>query len=269
MPVLTCSDMVAQCLQGQPPAWKHFIAEYLPFAAAVLERHLPAPSVRRDELLRELLLAAQDPDARFFRDYSGQSEREFLLHLREHVLRVAGRQQPAAPAPEIPLDWEVFDGALSGFTALERQTIWMFLLEPEAGDTDQILRLDAKTVAGAMAKAQEALRVSSDRWNPEALARNRHRLAAEARDRRTQDCPPPRMSLRLLDGQITWSDRTEIEYHLTACWPCVDLLCRFREITFLTRRMQPLSESEAAGYLKLLGLEAAGPSRWKRLLGKK
>ena len=268
MAVLTCSDMVAQCLEGQPSGWKQFVSEYLPFAAAVLDRHFPRLAARRSELLREVLLRGRDENARFFRDYSGHNDREFLVHLHEHVLGVGDEQEGPAPAPEIPLAWDVFDRSLTGLSALERQIAWMFVLSPTNDDTDQILHLDRKAVAALLARAQEALRAACDRWNPEMLAQNRHMLAQEARARRTTECPVPKVFLRALDGQITWRDREELDRHLAGCWHCVHQFCRFREILFLSRRVHPLPEPETEAYLKVLGIETRPPSRWKRLLRK-
>ena len=260
--------MVAQCLERQPSGWRQFVREYLPFAGALLERHFPQLASRHDELLRDLVLRAAGQDAQFFREYSGRSEREFLLHLREHAIRLGEELQPAPPNPEIPLESEVFEKALVGLSPLERQVVWMFVLSPVSGDADQILRLDRKAVAATMAKAQESLRAACDRWNPPMLAENRGPLAREARARRTNDCAAPKVFLRLLDGQITWRDRADLEHQLAACWHCVDLLCRFRETMFLTRRIQPLPESDTEAYLKLLNLEPPRVSPWKRLLGK-
>ena len=191
------------------------------------------------------------------------------MHLREHALGIGEEQQAPPPAPELALEWEVFDRALAGLSALERQIVWMFVLSPSHDDTKQILRLDAKTAVAVLARAQEALRTSSDRWNTEMLAGNRHLLAQEARSRRAKDCPAQRIFLRTLDGQITWRDREELDHHLAGCWHCVDLFCRFREILFLSRGLQPLSEPESEAYLKMLGLEVRAGSRWRRLLGKR
>ena len=260
--------MVAQCLEGQAAGWKHFIREYLPFAAAVLDRHFPQPPELRDATLREALLRARDQDDQFFRDYAGHSEREFLLHLREHALAIAEELEPAQAIPEIPLDWEVFGKALEQWSALERQIVWTFVLGPMTDDTAQILRQAPKSVEATLAKAQESLRAACDRWNPEMIAQNRRLLAEQARAGRTSDCAAPKTFLRLLDGQLTWRDRTDLERHMTACWHCVDLLCRFREIVFLTRQARPFPEPEVEACSKLLGIETQHPSRWKRLLGK-
>ena len=268
MAVLTCSDMVAQCLEGQPSGWKQFVSGYLPFAVVVLDRHFPRLSARRDELLREVLLRVRDEEARFFRDYSGHSEREFLMHLREHVLGVGEEQEAPAPAPEILLEWEVFDRALTGLSALERQMVWMLVLSPKNDDTDQILRVDPKAVATLLARAQECLRAACDRWNPEMLAQNRRLLAQQARARRTKECPAPKVFLRTLDGQITWRDREELDRHLAGCWHCVDEFCRFHEILFLSRHIHHLPHAESETYLKVLGIETHPPSRWKRFLGR-
>ena len=266
MPVLTCAEMVAQCLDQRETGWRHFIREYLPFASALLERHFPQLTPRREALLREVLLRAADQHAQFFRDYSGHSEREFLLHLREHAMHVGEEEQHGPAAPEIPLEWDVFEKALQEFTPLERQVVWAFVLAPRTDDAAKVLRVDPKFVSATLAKAQELLRASSDHWNAEMLAENRESLARAGRALRTSACPAPKAFLRLLDGQITWRDRGELEQHLTGCWHCVDLLCRFREIAFLAVQVRPLSEVEAEPYLKLVGFETARPSFWARVL---
>jgi hypothetical protein len=257
--------MVAQCLGGQESGWKHFITEYLPFAMAVLERHAPEAAARRQDLLGEVLLRARANDADFFRRYSGHSEREFLLHLREHALLAAALQENA---PEIPLEWDVFEKALAEFTILERQAVWMFVLCPGGRDAGKMMRLEPKSIEGIITRAQEALRRNCDRWNPEMLAANRHLLAGAARARSLKDCAAPRLFLRLLDGQITWRGRAEIEHHLAVCWRCVDLLCRLREVAFLMRQTRPLPAAEAESCCKLLGLRAGRASGLRRLLGR-
>lgn len=268
MAVSTCAEMVARCLDRDKSGWRQFAGDYLPFAGAVLDRHFPALASRRTELLGALLLRAADQDARFLRDYSGYSDREFLLHLRELTMLLGSEHQPAPPAPEVPLDWEIFEKALTGFTALERQVVWLFVLNPDAGDRDKILLLDPSAAGAHFSKAQEALRAGCDRWSAETLAQNGPELAREARARRTNECAAPKAFLRLVDGQITWRDRENLEHHLAACWHCVDLLCRFREAIFLARLTQPLSEPQIEGYLKLLDFELKHPSRWKLFFGR-
>ena len=182
------------------------------------------------------------------------------------MIRLSEERRPPPPDPEVGLEFEVFETALAALSPIERQIVWTPLLGPKHDDADQILRLDPKVVASSTGKAQEALRVSCDRWSAGMLLENRHRLLAAARGRHTSDCPSPRAFLRLIDGQITWRDRADVEHHLTVCWHCVDYICRFREVIFLSAKTQPLPDAGVESYLKLLGI-AAPPPRWKRLLG--
>ena len=264
MPALTSSDLAAQCLAGSDDAWRRFITRYMPFAAAILDRYRPDAGTNRREWLEKILASARGPDAGFFREYQGQSEREFLLHLREHVLTAAPAGQLSQDPPSAsPLDWEVFEKALSGLTALERQIVWTSMLSPAAGDADKVLRLDPATVLAVMSKAQELLRDLCGMWSDQMLGQNRVRLAQRARLSPAGDCPVPRLYLRMLDGQITWRDRSELEQHLCRCWYCVDILCRFREVTFLWDQAQPLLDSDAQAYCQRLGLRDSGASRWR------
>lgn len=259
--------MVSLCLNGQDSGWKHFIEQYLPFADAVLRRHGPPEAAQREELLRELLRRTRDQDAQFFRDYQGQSEREFLLHLAQLAQRIAEEAGPAAAPVEIPLEWETFASALGSLPLLDRQAVWMVVLSPPGAAVDRILRQDSKAVESALGRAQEALRVSMDRWNDQMLAQNRHRLAEAARALPAADCLPQKNFLRLIDGQITWRDRQGMEQHLAACWRCLDTLCRLREVIHLAQGLQPLSAAAAEPYCRTLGIAVSQPSRWKRLMG--
>jgi hypothetical protein len=267
MAVFTCAEMVEACLANQDAGWKHFVTDYLPFAALLLDRHYPQLITSREDLLREVLLRARDEEREFFREYRGHSEREFLAHLRGLALRVLEEAEPAVPAPEILLPWESFERSFSGLTALERQVVWLFLLCPRAEDAPLLLRADRTSVTAMLGRAQEQLRGALDHWSADLLEQNRHLLAAEVRRRETKECPDPRAWLRLLDGQITWRDRQDLERHLVVCWFCVDRLCRFREVMRLSRLVQPLTEIEAQPFAKTIGLGFAPPSRWKRLLG--
>ncbi len=266
MPVFTCAEMVAACIAGEETGWRRFITDYLPFAGLLLERHYPGLAGRREGLLREVLLRARDQDLRFFRDYRGHSEREFLVHLRDHVLGVLEEAQPAVPPPEVPLSWEAFEQAFEKLTALEKQVVWLYLLSPRAEDTALMLRADRPSVEAILGRAQEQLRAAVDHWSAEMLEQNRHVLVPHARERRTKECPEPATFLRLLDGQNPWRVRYGTEQHLAGCWHCVDLLCRFREAARLARLAQPLSEDQAERFAEALGFRVA-PPKWKRLLG--
>jgi hypothetical protein len=268
MAVSTCAEMVARCLERDQTAWRQFIGDHVPFAAAILDRYFPALASRREELCDALLARTAADECRFFRDYSGQSDREFLLHLRDLAIEIGSARQPAAPAPDVPLDWETFDKAFAGFTALERQGVWLFVLAPQAGDRDKILRLAPEAAAAHLSKAQEALRAACDRWSADMLAQNAPLLAREARAHRTNDCAEPKKFLHLLDGQTTWRDREILEQHLAACWHCVDVLSRFRESIFLARSIQPLPQSQIEAYWKRMNIESPRPSRWKLLFGR-
>ena len=267
MAVFTCAEMVEACLAGQDSGWKHFLLEYLPFAALLVERHYPQLNLRRETVLREVLLRARDQEAQFFREYQGHGEREFVLHLREHVLRVLEEAAPETPAPEIRLTWEEFERAFAPLTALERQAVWMFVLNPRADDIALMLRADQPSVDAILSRAQERLRASADHWSATMLAENGHLLSREPSARRTNECPDGRTFLRLLDGQNTWRERLDLERHLAACWYCVDVLCRFREVYRLRQLARPLSEAEAEPYARTIGLTFPSPARWKRLLG--
>src|SRR6185503_11594215 len=152
MALLTSTELVRQCLDPDAAAWRHFITDYLPLAGVLVDRHYPQLAPRREALLREVLLRARDEQARFLRDYRGGSEREFLLHLREMVLSVLDEAAPVAPVPETPLEWETFEAALAPLTPLEKQVVWLDILNPREPDIAVMLRTDDRSVTAARQK---------------------------------------------------------------------------------------------------------------------
>src|SRR5258707_15636695 len=99
------------------------------------------------------------------------------------------------------------------------------------------------------------------------LADNGLALGHEAAPAGGKDCLPVKAFLDILDGRTTWRNRELMEQHVTGCWYCVDHYSRMVEVVDLGRACKPLSDAEAAGYWKLLGLDAPKRSAWKRLLG--
>jgi hypothetical protein len=259
--------MVSQCRAGEAAGWRHFVAHYVTFIRSLLDRHFSELRNHHDSLLNDVLVRARAEDGQLFLSFSAQSEREFLVHLREFIATVA--EEAVAPeGREDPLGWDVFAGALQDLSLLEKEAVWMILLAPAAHDAHEVLRIDNKSTAEALLKAQDALRGACDTWSADLLTQSRRALAEHARSIPAIHCQSPKSFLRLLDGEMTWRDRLELEHHTTSCWRCLDLLCRFQEVVFVAGQSRTLSHEEAEPYWKLLQIEARQRRGWKRLFGR-
>ena len=80
-------------------------------------------------------------------------------------------------------------------------------------------------------------------------------------------CLPAKTFLDVLDGRATWRGREEMESHAISCWHCIDHFCRLAEVLEVLRGIQPLSESEAEPFHKLLGIGVQKRPAWKRWFG--
>lgn len=266
MAVYTCYEMVADCRANKPEGWVHFVKEYVPIIRALLAHYHAARGSGR-ELLTRVITAVAKPDSDLFRDRPSSPEREFVTHLRQAVLRAVEVDQASRQA-EIPLDLEIMTKALEEFTALERQMVWMLTMRYDGGSTGTIMRMEPKTVDQARERAKESLRRNMDHWNQDILEANGNALSVEAAGVTTKDCIPVRSFLDLLDGKMTWRLKQDIETHMTACWHCVDHLCRIREVDELLSHNTPLTPEEAAPYLNLLGAAEEKKPFWKRVLAR-
>lgn len=248
MAVYTCYEMIADCRANKREGWACFACHYLPIVRILERRYsLAAPLAR-----------VCDKDAPMFD--KPVPEREFVARLRQHVMNYSA-------AGEEAVDMAPVTAALENFSAMERQAVWMATMRYDAASSAAILRMEPKTVEAVRDRALDALRGHFDSWSRGILEANGFAWGSAVAAPSGDACVPVRWFLDLLDGKMTWQRRTDIEFHLTTCWHCVDHLCRLREVDELLRHNQPASDDQVRADLAALGFSAEPEKKslWKRL----
>jgi hypothetical protein len=150
---------------------------------------------------------------------------------------------------------------------VEKQTAWLEGMGYSSAETGEMLRMAPATVEKIRAHAAERIRSHVDGWNVRLLADNGPELGRAATAAKTGECLPAKTFLDVVDGRMPWRGREQMEQHVLGCWHCIDHFCRLLEVVELLRRVQPLTEEEAAPFDRILGIADRKPGGWKRWFG--
>jgi hypothetical protein len=251
--------MIGDCRQNRAEGWRYLIERYVP-VIRVLSAHYGVPA-KLEDVLRNL----HDPKLPLWAAPGPRTEREFVALLRLHLLT---RFAPPVPPPDPELDLETMTTALEGFSAIERQFLWLESMGYSAEATVRMMTLEATSIQGARDRAAEALRGHMDRWVRDVLRVNGAHLGRLAQAVPTKDCLTPNNFIDMIDGRNTWARKKDYEYQVVQCWHCVDHFCRIREADLTLKLAKPLPPEEAEGFRKLLGVPAEKKGLLTRILGR-
>lgn len=255
--VYTTYEMVQDCRTDESAGWRFFVRQYVP----VIQRLLVQYGNHRTPI-EGVLQKIHAPESSIFRSLEPLPERPFVAELRQAVLR-----QIAPPQESAGLDLDVLAAAWEPMTLVEKQAAWLEAMNYGAAEAGEMLCMSAATVEKIRGRAADSIRSRVDTWSSDILAANGAALGRAAADAAKEGCVPAKTFLDIVDGRTTWRGREEMEQHVCACWHCIDYFCRLIEAVELLRRLKPLTDQEAAPFEKLLGIEAAGKSGWKRWFG--
>ena len=254
MSVYTCYDMIADCRAGKPDGYLFLAHEFVPPLRWLNGRY----GGSKDSLHR-LLSSLRD-----FPPLDPLPEREFLVALRPRVLQHTGWQGGRAQT----LDLDSLSAALAELTLLERQLVWLHILDFDTPEAARIMRVSTDTAVKTLDQANEALRTSLDRWSLDILRANSGILTAQAESSPPGEPVLIRHYLEIIDGRMTWQNRVRVDRALLASWNEVQRFCIVREADAAKRDHPPIPLEQAAPYLELLGVTPPKPSLLKRLLAR-
>jgi hypothetical protein len=201
------------------------------------------------------------------RDLDHQAEREFLIDLKRFVLDRATHplgafgEESDASLPTI----DTLQKLVQSLPLVHQEIVLLKLAGYPAATLEKILFVPASLIQAAIAPVANALALSADRGTESRPVPNAWLdVLREVRAARKPDCPSHRLFVRILDGQISWYEKTPVEEHMAKCLPCLDYWTSLREIDYLRRDTSPLPPREVDALISSLpsGLLAAESRSW-------
>ena len=254
MAIYTCYDMIRDCRQDKPHAWRFLVINYVP-ALSRIAAHYRGGEAAVDSLLQKLR-GPGSPLAQM----NEMSGREFVHQLRPHLL------PPPSPSP---LDAEAVLEALSPLTATERQQAWFETFGYTPEDAARIMRMAPGTGRKIYERSAELLRSKLDDWQAGMLAKHGRALGEAVLNMRPAETLSYRDFFDVIDGRNTWQHRTTFARTLESSWYEVHRACEIREADEALEKSKPLTEAEARPWLDRLGIPPPKQGILARLLGSK
>ncbi|MCC7234029.1 MAG: hypothetical protein IT163_01920 [Bryobacterales bacterium] len=256
MAIYTCFDMIADCRQGKPEGWRHFVRTFLPPV-----RRIVAHYGGGEEQVMHLVERLRETKSSPLHGMQPMTEREFLDSLRPLVVELTRTHVPEA-APGLDLVQE----ALAPLTAVERQTAWLETFGYPAREAARIMRMAPETAVKLRERTGALLRAKLDDWSVKMLARHGHALGEEVERQPPAEPLGYRDFFDVIDGRNTWQHRSTFERTLEESWFEVHRACRIREADDALDKAKPLDEAAMRPVLEYLRIPEGKKGFWKRLV---
>jgi len=261
------------CEEGNPEAWKAFLADYTPIAFELFGVYSPWETDGRLDCWRDALRTLCADDCKILKEFSHQSEREFLVGLRAYLLDLtAGKLDPSQDAADPPAPTIESLGSLcTGLPLLHQEIAFLALAGYSQGTIKNILRITPAVAEEGLTRLRAnyapVVERSQDRclW-PSAWTK----VCRLARADEQKDCTPLRQLIRILDGQASWYDKSPAETHRSKCLHCLEHWTALLEIGAWDRGREPWPAEKVEPLLAVVPMKQVKrkPSFFARMLGK-
>jgi hypothetical protein len=240
--LMTFHKILPGCEEGNPDAWRAFLADYTPMALHFFGVYSPWAPDACLEGWRQALRALSANECAALKGFSHQSEREFLVGLRAFLqdwIATKLESSPEAADPSAP-SVQALGALLSGLPLIHQEIAFLTLAGYSQATLERILRI-SPAVAGEglgrlRARYAQVLERSEDRclWPMAWLG-----ICGAVRADGQKDCTPLRQLIRILDGQASWYEKSPAEEHRTKCLHCLELWTSLLEVVAWDRARQP------------------------------
>jgi len=261
------------CEEGNPEAWKAFLADYTPIALELFGVYSPWDTEKRLDCWRDALRALTADDCKILKAFSHQSEREFLVGLRAFLLDLAAtklestQDATAPPAPTIELLGSLF----TDLPLLHQEIAFLALAGYSQGTIKNILRITPAVAEEGLSRLRANYAPVEERIQDRCLWPSAWiEICRAARADEQKDCTPLRQLIRILDGQASWYDKSPAETHRSKCLHCLEHWTALLEVVAWDRGRQPWPAEKIEPLLVVVPFkqEKRKPSFFARMLGK-
>jgi hypothetical protein len=241
--LITFHRILAGCEEGRPEAWRHFLRDYSPTVLKLIGIYLPLPASKGGALWDDVLRRLAANHFEILRGLDHQAERAFLCELRGFIFGQASPPlDPAQDAADAPRPTaERVRALLNGLPLAHQEILFLKLAGYSERTLETILRITPSIAAKGLERLQgeygALLEKDEDAclWPASWMA-----LLAEIHSAATPDCASLHALVRILDGQVGWSDKDPVERHMTGCINCLERWTALREIAHWRRELRPL-----------------------------
>jgi len=232
--LLTFHKIIAGCEAGRKENWRAFIENYTPVVLNLVRIYMPGLADPQG-FWRESLAELCGDGFKTLRNFSCQSEREFLLELRAFLFtRGSAALDPSRESKDFPEPTVEGVSALVRGLPLHHQEILFLKLAGYSDSTlEQIYRIAPGVAAKSLERLQGDYAAALEKTADECLLPHAWlKLHIELRAARKESCPAIRLLVRVLDGQAGWNDKDFVERHLAECLHCLEGWTALREISY-------------------------------------
>jgi len=271
--LMTLYKILPGCEEGDPEAWRAFLANYTPTALQFFAIYSHWPPGARLEAWREALRALSANEYAALKELSHQSEREFLVGLRtflqDWIAPKLESAQDAAnpPAPTI----QTLGDLLTGLPLLHQEIAFLALAGYSQPTLEKILRITPAVAEEGLVRLRASYSQAVERRDDRCLWPSAWLgICKEARADEQKDCTPLRQLVRVHDGQASWYDKSPAETHRSKCLHCLEVWTSLLEVVAWDRARQPWPAEKTEPLLEAVSLkqEKRKASLFARMLGK-
>lgn len=250
---MTFHKILSGCEEGNRQAWETFLSNFTPVVFRFCEIYVACGAgEQKREIWHDALAALCAHDLARLRGFDHQSEREFVVDLRELLLEGALKHlDPGADFAEGPGPTpDTVKALLKGLPLAHQVVLFLKLAGYSDRTLESILRITPAVAQQGLERLQQTYSV--------ALGRERDcglwpvawiKLLQHARSSKTEACAPLRQFVRILDGQTGWHDKGAVEKHVAECLYCLERWTALREVTHWLRETKPLPAGDVAAFL--------------------
>ncbi len=263
---ITFHKMLSGCLEGEFKCWHLFVCSYGSLAQHLIKQHFRAAENCGPELTAEIFGSIRKNDSAFLREFSGSSEREFLLYFERRVFAVA-RDRLGCDATAADFDFELLRTWFEKMPLAHQEVAWLAMKAYEQGEMGRILRVPVALVRAAEVEVLRKWSQIRDR-EISAMPFLHDQFHQQIENLKGPNCPPIKIFSDLMDGRIVWRDKQQVENHISECLWCLDRETTLKETLFQLQTLAPLPTESVERLLRDLKIEARPPKAKATLLAK-
>jgi hypothetical protein len=203
----------------------------------LIEKNFDCGNGELDLFLSEVLGSMCGKNCEFFSEFSGSSEREFLLYLRERILHVLRAHMKANPSPVLTV--QILSQVFTSTPLAYQETAWLALKGYNDEVTGKILRVPVSLSRKGRGELVPRLANYVGEAEPSVL-RLDDTVVAGVERLKGPNCIAVNAFSKVIDGQMPWREKHVIEQHIAECLNCLDRITCLKETIFHLRNLPPL-----------------------------